>query len=292
MPELPEVETIRRDLEANLLHKEIASVTVRLPKITKNGTKDFTNFLIGQKFTAVKRRGKLLILDINNNLHLTCHLRMTGQLIYQDKTKITAGGHSDPGFGPELFNGNSHIEIKFTDGSTLFFNDLRQFGYMHIVNVKGLENVLEPFGLEPLEPEFTLHAFTEILPQKRNIKAFLLDQHYVAGIGNIYADETLFSSGINPQRKTGSLTPEEIKKLHHHIIRILNLAVEQRGTTFNDYVDGKGNKGSFLNYLNVYGRDGKPCNVCGTKLEKSVVAGRGTRHCPKCQPLENQTSLL
>lgn len=292
MPELPEVETIRRDLSDHLLNKEIKDVTIRLPKMAKNGVKDFTNFLLGHKFTAVQRRGKLLILDIDNDLYLTCHLRMTGQLIYQDHGHITAGGHSDPGFGPELFGNKSHIQITFTDHSKLYFNDMRQFGYMHIVNKQGLENVLEPFGLEPLEPEFTLEAFTEMLPKKRNIKAFLLDQHYIAGIGNIYADETLFASGIHPTRTAGSLTTTEIQKLHHHIIRILKLAVEKRGTTFNDYVDGKGNKGSFLTLLHVYGRNGQPCLICGTTIEKTKVAGRGTRFCPKCQPIEVREKLL
>ena len=292
MPELPEVETIRRDLSENLLHKKIIDVLVRLPKIVKNEVIDFTKFLIGQEFTQISRRGKLLIFDINNDLFLTCHLRMTGQLIYQDKTKITAGGHSDPGFDPELFDNKSHVQITFADNSKLFFNDMRQFGYMHIVNKKGLDNVLEPFGIEPLTPEFTLEAFKAMLPKKRNIKAFLLDQHFIVGIGNIYADETLFSSGIHPIRKAGSLTPSEIKKLHQNIIKILTLAVEQRGTTFNDYVDGKGNKGSFLNFLKVYGRDGKPCRVCDTKIKKTKITGRGTRFCPQCQPLETQTSLI
>src|SRR3989339_93571 len=259
MPELPEVETIVQDLNKKIKGKRISKVNVRLKRIVKS--ENFVKVLIGNSVKEALRRGKLIIFKLEKeNNYLLVHLRMTGQVIYQQNNRITAGGHSDNNDNlKELPNKHSHVIIYFTDGSKLFFNDQRQFGVLKIVNAKRLQE------------------------EKKNIKAFLLDQKYIAGIGNIYADETLFRAGVSPTRRVDSLTKNEIKKIAESVKIILKKAIQARGTTFNNYVDADGNQGSFVNFLKIYGRGGKECKKCKTILKKIKVAGRGTVCCPKCQ---------
>jgi len=293
MPELPEVETIKNDLKEKILKKKIEKVDLRLKKIVKSPVKSFVLDLEGNKFKDIKRRGKLLIFDLSQkNKYLLIHLRMTGQLIYQKDKEIIAGGHSDGGRDealPRLYddlpNKHTHIIFHFSDNSQLFFNDLRRFAIVKIVDEKELKKVLNNFGVEPLEKSFSLKVFRDIIrSRKENIKAFLLNQKYIAGIGNIYADEILFEAKVLPSKRINSLKEEEIKKIYQAIKKILKKAVRYRGTTFYSYTDARGQKGNFTKFLKVYKREKKKCLKCKKGLIiKTKIAGRGTRYCNECQ---------
>ena len=289
MPELPEVETIRNDLKRKVLNKKIKKVDLRSRKIVKSSVKDFILVLEKNSFKDIERKGKLLVFALaKKNKYLTIHLRMTGQLVYQKGKKIIAGGHSDDNNIINLPNKHTHIIFHFSDRSQLFFNDLRRFGVIKIVDKKELQNIFDNFGVEPLEKNFSLKIFQNIIKNKKgNIKAFLLNQKYIAGIGNIYADEILFEAKILPNRKIDSLENlenNEIKKLFGAIKKILKKAVLYRGTTFNDYVDANGKKGNFLRLLKVYGKEEEKCQRCKKGIiQKVKIAGRGTRYCNKCQ---------
>ncbi|MCK4525028.1 MAG: bifunctional DNA-formamidopyrimidine glycosylase/DNA-(apurinic or apyrimidinic site) lyase [Candidatus Andersenbacteria bacterium] len=299
MPELPEVETIKNDLREKILNKKIKEVDLRLKKIVKSSVKSFVLDLEGNKFTNIKRRGKLLIFSVetrqclvSTTKYLLIHLRMTGQLIYQKGKEITAGGHSDGGRDEalsrlynDLPNKHTHIIFHFSDKSQLFFNDLRRFGVAKIVNKKELEKITNSFGVEPLEKDFSLKIFRDLIKNKNgNAKAFLLNQKYIAGIGNIYADEILFEAKILPSRKINSLDLKEIKKIYQAIRKILKKAVKYRGTTFYSYTDARGQKGNFTKFLKVYKRGKKKCLRCKKGvIQKVKIAGRGTRYCNRCQ---------
>ena len=284
MPELPEVETVKNDLNQKILKKKISQITIKLPKIVKNSKNYFQKSLLNHHFQNITRRGKLIIFELDNKLFLLVHLRMTGQLIYQNKDEVTAGGHSEKETSWQLPNKHTHIFFTFSDKSRLFFNDLRQFGYLKAVDQKELDQTLNKFGLEPLDRNFTIQKFKNlIISKKRNIKAFLLDQHVIAGIGNIYADEILFASGVSPLRRTNTLKPQEIITLHQEIKKILKKAIQYRGTTFNNFVDSSGKKGNFIKFLKVYQKEKQDCPCCKQSIKKIKVAGRGTRYCLKCQ---------
>ena len=294
MPELPEVETIKNDLKQKILKKKIKRVDLRLKKIVKSSVKDFILALEKNSFQNIERRGKLLIFSLDRkNKYLIIHLRMTGQLVYRKGKKITAGGHSENRRRDEamtrlyddLPNKHTHIIFYFSDKSQLFFNDLRRFAVVKIMNKKELEKITSNFGAEPLEKSFSLKILRHLVKDKKgNIKAFLLNQKNIAGIGNIYADEILFEAGILPSRKIDSLKNEEVKKLYQAIKKILKKAVKYRGTSFNNYVDADGKSGGFLKLLKVYGREKEKCFRCKKGvIQKTKLAGRGTRYCDKCQ---------
>ncbi len=286
MPELPEVETIVRDLQANIVGLPIDRIEVRLPKMVKHPDGNFHSLLENNHFSKVRRRAKYLIFDINNSPEsMVAHLRMTGQMIYKRGGDFLAGGHGKKEDLEALPNKFSHVIFHFADGSQLFFNDMRQFGYLEVVSSDRLVEIDNKLGVEPLEPEFTLELFEKLTENKRtNIKAFLLNQKFIAGLGNIYVDETLFSAGVLPQRTVDSLKKKEKHKIWKAVKKILGKAVEERGTTFNDYLDANGQQGNFLKFLKVYSRGGEKCLKCKEEtLEKSKVAGRGTVYCVICQ---------
>jgi len=284
MPELPEVETIRCDLLEKILNTKIVQVDVVLDKIVKNKSSAFKKVIKNNQFTDISRRGKLLIFHLKDGNFLLTHLRMTGQLIYRHQNQLIAGGHSEKKSDLDVPNKYSHVIFTFQNGGQLFYNDLRQFGYLNIVNKKELDQVIAKFGTELIDDNFTLPQFRKILKgRKRNIKAFLLDQNMLAGIGNIYADEILFASCVKPTRTIDQLTKKEVELIFKNIKSILKLAVKHRGTTFNNYVDANGNKGGFIKLLKVYNRGDQQCLNCKTTLQKIKVAGRGTCFCPQCQ---------
>lgn len=301
MPELPEVETIRRDLAAVILNRRVASVAILSPKTASHSAAFFKKALVGRKITEVGRRGKLLIFKLSlvasvrkkgkpagKKLdYLLIHLKMTGQLIYSDKKNKIAGGHSlnAPSELVELPNKHTRAVFTMDNGGRLFFNDLRKFGYLKLVSGLELEKLLENnYGPEPLTPAFTFPAFQKSLSRTNvKIKAALLNQKLIAGLGNIYADEVLWEARISPERPTKKVTPAELKKLFAAINKIIKLAIKQRGTTFSDYVDSRGRRGNFSKFLKVYGRGGEKCPNCHNPLEKQKIAGRGTHYCPKCQ---------
>lgn len=294
MPELPEVETIKNDLKRAILNKQIASIVVRKKKIIKNKFKDFEIHVKGSTFTNISRIGKLIIFHLKNDKYLLIHLKMTGQLIYKPhlnpllskerRKKVIAGGHEIPGMDKKLPNKYSHVIFNFSDKSTLYFNDMRRFGYLRIVDEDELKEVKSVFGIEPLTNNFKLKDFKKIFKNRKiNVKSLLLNQKLVAGIGNIYVDEILFKAGVGPTRVAGEIKENEMERIFKASEEILKKAIKYRGTTFSDYVDSKGEKGNFTKLLKVYGRDGKECKKCGKTIKKIKVGGRGTRYCPKCQ---------
>jgi len=308
MPELPEVETIRRDLSGLIAGRTIAAVHIISPSSVRPSAALFKKGLVGRKVVAVNRRAKLLILALSGDpvrktsgRFLLIHLKMTGQLIYRDKIIRAVGGHSlsdgsgslTGALGGELPNKHTRVILDFQPSGRsgkmpsghLFFNDLRRFGYLKIVDAPELARILErDYGPEPLTPEFSLAGFSTRLKNRRlNLKAFLLNQKLIAGLGNIYADEALFAAGLRPTRLAASLTARETDRLFQAIIRVLKSALKHRGTTFNNYRDSAGRKGNFSRRLKVYGRGGAPCLVCGRPIVRIRLAGRGTHYCSHCQ---------
>jgi len=290
MPELPEVETIRRDLAAAILNRRFKSVNILSPKSAFPSAAFFEKSLVGREIKAINRRGKLLIFQLASAVepsYLLIHLKMTGQLIYSDKKHKIAGGHSLNTAEELRVLPNKHTRaiLEMDNGALLFFNDLRKFGYLKLVSQAELDNILAMnYGPEPLTSAFTVSSFITALSRTNvKIKAALLNQKLVAGLGNIYADEVLWDAGINPNRPVKKVTPAEMKKLFQAINKIIKLAVKHRGTTFSDYVDSSGRKGNFSRFLKVYGRGGEKCPKCQTTLKKEKVAGRGTHYCPVCQ---------
>lgn len=286
MPELPEVETIKNDLNKKVLNKRIIQVDVRQKKAIRGSLSIFVKTLLGKSFQKINRVGKLLIFKTKESeFYLLIHLKVTGQLIYCYKNGVVAGGHDFPKVEiNKLPNKYSHVIFKFADLSQLFFNDMRKFGYLKIVSKKDLEKILAEYGLDPLSSSFKLNNFREIFKNKKtSVKAVLMDQKLIAGIGNIYADEILFQARIKPNRKVNTLKKEEIKNIFEAIKIVFKKAIKYRGTTFSDYVDASGNKGDFIRFLKVYRREGEKCEQCGNIIEKIKIAGRGTRYCNRCQ---------
>lgn len=287
MPELPEVETIVQDLKKCLLNQRVKEVEIYLPKIIKKGkSKDFKKILEGNSFQNIIRRGKFIIIKLTHgDEYIIVHLRMTGQLIYINRDVIVAGGHSLKNDQFELPSKQTHLIIHFQDDSKLFYNDQRQFGYWQIIKAPALKKIEEKLGIEPLGPKFTFNNLQKLFQgRKGRIKPFLLNQKYIAGLGNIYVDESLFQAKVHPLRPLNSLTKEEIKKIHQAVLKILKQAIYYRGTTFNSYRDSLGRQGNFSKFLKVYQKEGEKCPQCHQILIKKIrVGGRGTRYCPSCQ---------
>jgi len=286
MPELPEVETIKRDLDSRVLNKKIKTIWIE-PSFSKKilpSTEEFLN-LIGKQFKKLNRKAKLLYFETNDNRFLLCHLKMTGQLVYRSETgKTVSGGHAITSVDtvPNKF---TRVVFTFKDKSKLYFNDLRKFGYFKFTNNNELEKELSKYGIDALDRKMDFAMFTGILQKRKNyrIKQFLLTQDLISGLGNIYADEALFASGIRPMRRIMTLKKAEKEKLFHSIKNILRLGIEHGGTSVNTYVNGTGTKGDFQNLLKVYGKSGEPCSDCGTIIKKIKLAGRTASFCARCQ---------
>lgn len=298
MPELPEVETIRQDLRKKIINKKIIGVWLSEKAIIKNKPADFAKIIKNNKFVDIERIGKLIIFVLPQNKYLLTHLKMTGQLIYRrklppplnlslgqgEKFELVAGGHPEPSVN-ELPNKFTRIIFDFVDNGELFFNDIRRFGYMQIVDQKGLEKVKEKFGLEPLDKKFDFAYFKKVLQNKNKpIKVALMDQDKIAGIGNIYASEICFEAKVLPNKKANKLTLKELKLLHSASKKVLKIAIKNRGTTFSDYVDVAGRGGYNISFLKVYDREGLKCKRGdGGIIKKLALGGRGSFYCPKCQ---------
>lgn len=285
MPELPEVETIRQGLKDNIINKEISDIEIKKPKLVRNDINYFVNVLQGNQIFDIERIGKLLIFNLTKgNLYLLIHLKMTGQLIYVWQDNMIAGGHNFPEVD-NLPNKYSHLILIFSDKSRLFFNDLRQFGYWQIVDKNQKDKIVADYGLEPGTNDFSFKQFNKIFQNRKGIlKAILLNQKIISGIGNIYADEICFRAKILPSRGVDTLTGSEIKALYQACNYIIKKAIINRGTTFSDYRDSNNQKGNFVKYLKVYGRAGKICLRCKkANIKKIKLAGRGTHFCPNCQ---------
>jgi len=299
MPELPEVETIRRGLEGFCLNKKIVQVKVSCEKSFIGAEND----IVGRSIVKIRRFGKALVMDLSGGLSVICHLRMTGQLIYrgagvqgmktdgvglQDlmREDSFAGGHPTDSFFTELPNKQTRVEIKFEDGSELFFNDQRKFGFMKVLATTEVESEKFIASLAPEPWKMTDEEFYQRLQHHKNalIKAVILDQKVVAGLGNIYADEALFYAKIHPKRLAGSLNFDEAKLLIEGAKKVMKESIESGGSTMATYVKADGTKGDYLKlFAKVFRREGEPCLRCGEIIIKIRVAGRGTHICPSCQ---------
>lgn len=288
MPELPEVETVRRGLAELIIGKTIASEVHDTEKGFPNAAADVQSFLIGATITDVRRRAKVLMIDLSTDYSLLIHLKMTGQLVYVGAIRFGAGHPNDSLVG-ELPDKSTRVSLEFSDGSKLFFNDQRKFGWMRLLPTIEIPNIdfMRKVGPEPLAKDFTAKDFIQRLARrpKTNIKAALLDQSVVAGVGNIYADESLWGAKLHPKRLVSSLTETEMTTLYHELREVMNLAIEKGGSSNHTYVNAEGKKGSYMDFARVFRREGLACPRCGTTIEKLRVAGRGTHICPFCQVL-------
>jgi formamidopyrimidine-DNA glycosylase len=272
MPELPEVETIRRTLGLNILKLKIKDVLILWPgAVSGYDGQRFEEIVRGRSLQSIERRGKYLLITLDAGWSIIAHMRMTGRLNYYSK-----------GCEPEK---HTHVVFKLSKGE-LHFTDTRKFGRLQLVRTE--ERLEQPslkrLGPEPLEDEFTPEELGRRLsPRKVAIKIGLLDQSVVAGLGNIYADESLFRAGISPERPSNSLSKNELEKLYFAICGVLQEGIKAQGTSFRDYRDANGEKGAFQNELKVYGRGGEACFICGRTLEKKRMGGRTTVFCTVCQ---------
>lgn len=288
MPELPEVETVRRGLSSLIIGKVVKSVSHDTPKSFPNAEKDVKHFILGAKIVEVRRRAKVLIIDLNNDYSLLIHLKMTGQLVFVGEVRFGAG-HPNDSLVKALPDKSTRVTIVFEDGSQLYFNDQRKFGWIRLMPTIEIPNVdfMKKVGPEPLEADFTAKEFADRFKRrsKTNIKAAILDQSVVAGVGNIYADESLWGAKIHPQRLVQSIKPKEFEKLYTELREVMNLAIEKGGSSNHTYVNAEGKKGSYMDFARAFRREGLPCPRCGTTIEKLRVAGRGTHICPFCQKI-------
>jgi len=288
MPELPEVETVRRGLSRLIIGKVVERETHDTPKGFPNSTSDVVEFLLGASIIDVRRRAKVLMIDLSSGYSLLIHLKMTGQLVFVGETRFGAG-HPNDSLVNELPDKSTRVTLTFTDGTALFFNDQRKFGWVRLMPTIEIPNIdfMQKVGPEPLSDSFTAKEFMQRFTRraKTNIKAALLDQSVVAGVGNIYADESLWGAKIHPSRLVGTITEQEFTTLFHELREVMNLAVEKGGSSNHTYVNAEGKKGSYMDFARVFRREGLPCPRCGTTIEKLRVAGRGTHICPFCQQL-------
>ena len=288
MPELPEVETVRRGLSELIIGKVVASESHDTEKGFPNAADDVRQFLIGATITAVRRRAKVLMIDLSTHYSLIIHLKMTGQLVFVGETRFGAG-HPNDSLVNDLPDKSTRVTLEFQDGTKLFFNDQRKFGWMRLMPTIEIPNIdfMQKVGPEPLDKDFTAKEFTQRFERRgrTTIKAALLDQSVVAGVGNIYADESLWGAKIHPQRLVNTVTEQEFETLFHELREVMNLAVEKGGSSNHTYVNAEGKKGSYMDFARAFRREGLPCPRCGTIIEKLRVAGRGTHICPFCQQI-------
>lgn len=355
MPELPEVETVRRGLQELIVGKEVRSAKeLESPKSFPNSPADINEFLVGATVTDIRRRAKVLLIDLSSEYTLVVHLKMTGQLVFIGQNDSAArsetasrpfavdppsaahgaadvsevpqsysgtsrqasfrgrsdgsefpsepSGGAGPSFDRERFGAghptdsligelpdrSTRVVIEFTDGSHLFFNDQRKFGWMKLFPSIEVPNIdfMKKVGPEPLEDDFTADVLWERLQRRKNttIKAAILDQTVLAGVGNIYADEGLWGAKIHPATRVRDVPKEQIVELWREIREVMALAIEKGGSTDRNYVDAKGRRGSYLDFARAFRRDGQPCpRHPEVLIEKIRVAGRGTHICPVCQ---------
>jgi len=288
MPELPEVETIRRQLEEKIVGKTIKDVEVRLPRIFPDKKED----VVGTKIVSVKRRAKVLIMDLSNGKSLMVHFKLTGQMVYSEESQENVYfPQGIPFAGNYLPSKTTHVIFTFEDGSRLFYNDNRQFGWIKVFNDSKLiltkDTFLKKLGPEPFTPEFTLEKFSEACKKwGRPVKLLLLEQDKISGIGNIYANEALFCAGIDPQKKAKELNSEETETLFNCIIKVLEMGIKYSGSSGKDesYITPDGKPGGMQEHFNVYQRDGQLCTKnCGGRIQRMELGGRGTFFCPACQ---------
>ncbi len=270
MPELPEVETIKRELDKTIVDKKITDVIVYNPKVIKEPKKEkFIKELKNVKIKKIIRKGKLLILELSSGKFLTVHLRMTGQIIYPRQG----------GVNPQK---STRVSFKLSNGKIIDFNDSRLLGELRLIDDWRDLKFIKELGPEPFEID--IKKFKELLKnRKTKIKPLLLDQKFISGVGNLYAVEALFGAKIDPRRSASSLKDKEIELLFKEIKRILLLAIKHGGSSVDDYTRVSGKKGDYMKFIRVYDRKGEKCYKCKGKIERISLGGRGTYFCPRCQ---------
>jgi formamidopyrimidine-DNA glycosylase len=275
MPELPEVETVVKGLRPLITDRRVTAVEIREKNMIaypKDNIDDFKEALIGSKIEAINRRGKYIIIELDTDKNMIIHLRMTGKLLVKEVE--------------EFRDKHTHVVFSLNDGQEIRFNNIRKFGRVYLIDKNHPEQAggLADLGPEPLSEDLTLADFKKLFKNRRALmKSLLLNQHFVAGIGNIYADEILFLSGVRPDRTADTLTEDEKERIYHNMRHILERGIIYGGTSFSDYVNAFGEKGSFQEELKVHQREGEKCYSCGTKIKKIKVSGRSTYFCPQCQ---------
>lgn len=279
MPELPEVETIRIGLDKYLPQKTIKQIDVRVPKLFVGNIASLAGVAIKQ----VRRRAKVLIIDLTNGSSLLVHLKMTGQLVYQsenEKEKVV-GGHPQEAYNQPLPHKHSHVIFEFSDGSKLFFNDLRKFGWVHVVptNEADTYGMLKTVGPEPLTSDFTVESFKDRIQKYPNrlIYVSLMDQTVIAGIGNIYANEALYEANIHPERRAKDITENELKDLWQAVRHVMQESIKYGGTSDSTYVSAEGKRGDYLKHAHVYRK--KKAHPCGHDITTKKIGGRTVHFC-------------
>lgn len=275
MPELPEVETIRRDLEKELMGEKITAIDYKVPNMLKPDPDTVLKNSVGKEVLSFSRVAKLLLINLKEGGHLAIHLKLSGQLFVKKET--------DP------IGKYTYVTFHFDNGKVIWFNEFRKFGYVLYIRDEGsLDTLLKSYGPEPLTPQFSVEVFQKMLKKTtRPIKVVIMDQKKLAGVGNIYADEALWYSKIHPETKANKLTSKEVTDLFKNINFVISQGIEDRGTSVDTYLDGLGNKGGHDKNLQVFRKNGQPCPSCGTIIKKSRVGGRGTHYCPNCQKVKS-----
>ena len=288
MPELPEVETVRRGLAELLPGRVVArAVVFDSPKSFPNAPADVEQFLYGARVTAVRRRAKVLMIDLDTRYSLVVHLKMTGQLIFRGAQSF-AGGHPNDSLIGKLPDRSTRVQIDFVDGSRLFFNDQRKFGWVKLLPTDEVKDLpfMQKVGPEPLDPNTRAEDFIQRIRRRQNsmIKPAFLDQAVIAGVGNIYADEALWAARIHPQTRVRNVSDQQLNTLFNELRHILQLSIDQGGSTDKNYVDAEGRKGNYLTFAHVFRREGQACHRHpDQEIIKLKVGGRGTHICPVCQ---------
>lgn len=288
MPELPEVETVRRGLAGLILHRQITKVTSLCDKSLQIAPADISRLVTGATVTDVRRRAKLLMIDLTSGYTLLIHLKMTGQLVYRGDQAWAAGHPNDSMIG-ELPDKSTRTIFELSGGGRLFFNDQRKFGWIKLYltsEVTQLASIVK-LGPEPLSGDPWREFLSRLRRhQKSRIKTAILDQTVLAGVGNIYADESLWLARINPMTRVEQLSDDDLHRLLDSVIEIMNQSLRAGGSTARNYVKADGSRGDYLDkFARVYRREGQPCARCGHEIRKIKLAGRGTHYCPACQPL-------
>lgn len=294
MPELPEVETIKRGLESLIVGKTISNVKVLWGKTFHSSKKTIQQQLIGRKVQSVERQAKLLLLNISSQYTLMFHLKLTGQVILTTKNQQRlGGGHPTKSMVAKLPDKSTRVIFDFNDGSKLYFNDQRKFGWIKLVKTSEVANdpLINRLGPEPLSRDFTIDGLQVAIRRhsKLAIKGIILDQSTLSGIGNIYADESLNLAKIHPGTKGAAIKPAQIRALYKAIKQILQSSIKHGGSSITHYVNVFGKKGDYLERARVFRRAGESCRVCGGKIVKIRVVGRGTYICPRCQKLSRRS---
>ena len=323
MPELPEVETVRRGLNELIIGKTVQSVHIfDSPKSFPNDDATTQQFLYGAIINDVRRRAKVLLIDLSTRYTLVIHLKMTGQLVYVKEGSTSSpdseansgssprglkhvrgtgavtgevrfgAGHPNDSLVGELPDKSTRVVIEFTDGSHLYFNDQRKFGWLKLFPTVEVPSIdfMQRVGPEPLEDSFTSSEFIPRTRRRNNttVKAAILDQTVLAGVGNIYADESLWGANIHPATRVKAVTDEQLTELLKEIKYVMNLAIDKGGSTDRNYVNAEGKRGSYIDFARVFRREGLACpRHPDVMIEKIRVAGRGTHICPVCQVIQS-----